>query len=449
MEVPMNHSLVLRSGLVVLLSGLLLGSCSANPENAPYGAAGSGGGVGGNPGAGGSSAGTGGGLAIDASGDGALDEAGACAGEVRPGALVPLDVYILLDATGSMDGANGTPVVWPSVVSALTSLISDTKSKGIGVGLTYLPVPPPPGFHVPGSCKLDADCPGTTGPCKAITFGLPKTCVNACTMATAAQDCGLYGGCTIMLQNKICNGALVPNVSCDPADYGKPAVEIGVLPDNKDALLAAINAKKPNGDATPTEPSLKGALAHAKQWAEDNPSHLVNVLFATDGIPNNCTTNSIDGAAAAAEAAYKDAPSVPTFVLGIGDLSDLNAIAAKGGTTQAYLADGSSVAQKMLDVLNDIRANGACKFQIPQPKTGTLDYNKVNITYTPLGETTPVEVLYKESEANCDPVKGGWYYDVNPNDGTPTKILLCPATCSEVKLSDGLTVLLGCKTKIF
>jgi hypothetical protein len=437
--------LVLRTARAagVVLAWFVAASCSANSQDSEVGGgSGSGGTSSGTGGSGAGASGTGGSLFGDASvGDGDIEEAGACAGESFPGKLAPLDVYVLLDATASMNGANDTPVVWPSVTSALIGIASDPMSTGIGIGLTYLPTPPPPGFVVPGSCEPALGC-GPLGTCRFLGAGY--ACDQAC---TTNDDCGLYGPCMPMLQYKICNGALVKNVSCDPADYGQPVVPIAELPGNKDAFVQAINNKDPDGDATPTQPSLAGTLIYAHQWAIDHPTRLVHVLFATDGLPNDCTFNSIDGAAEAAKTAFEGPPSVPTFVLGIGDLSDLNKIAQEGGTGQAYIANGSNVADTLVDVFNDIRANGACQFQIPQPPAGeVLDYDRVNVYYTPLGATEKEAVKYVGTEAQCDPTEGGWYYD-DPSKANPTKILLCPATCEGVKLSEeGVEVILGCKT---
>jgi hypothetical protein len=417
----MRISFVFRAGLTaavpVALSALLAASCSANSEDKSFGNGGGSGGSGGGTGATSGTGGSGAGTLFDAStGDGSLDEQGACVGESFPGKLAPLDVYILLDATASMTGTNDMPVVWPDVVAALKDIISDPMTEGIGVGLTFLPNKPPPGTVIPGACSTNADC-------------------------------GLYGPCIPWMPNWICNGSLVPNVSCDPLDYGQPVVPIAPLPGNKDALNQAINNKDPDGDATPTQPSLEGTLIYAKQYAKDNPSRLVHVLFATDGAPNDCTFNSIDGAAVAAATAFANPPAVPTFVLGIGDLGNLNDIASAGGTGEAYLANGSTVAAKLVTVFNEIRANGACQFQIPQPEVGqTLDYDRVNVYYTPLTSTEKVAVKYVGDAASCDPVEGGWYYD-DTTKVNPTKILLCPATCEGVKLSEeGVEVLLGCKT---
>jgi len=447
MRIPFGFRIGLAGAIPIALIALSFVSCSANSESNTFN---QGGGGGGNEEGGtatdGSAANSGGPLFEASTGDGQLDEESACVGQSFPGKLAPLDVYILLDATGSMQGSNNSPVVWPSVVAALKDIISDPLSSGIGVGLTYLPNQPPPTTVIPGSCKPGGDC-GALGLCEFI--GIAFACTSAC---TKNEDCGLYGPCMPWMTPKtpnarVCNGALVPKVSCDPLDYGQPVVPIAPLPGNKDALVQAINDKDPDGDATPTQPSLEGTLIYAKQYAKDNPTHLVHVLFATDGEPNNCTFNTIDGAAVAAATAFSNPPSVPTFVLGIGDLKDLNAIAKAGGTGDAYLANGSTVASQLVTVFNQIRASGACQFQIPEPESGqTLDFDRVNVYYTPLASSEKVPVKYVNDAASCDPKEGGWYYD-DPSKTNPTKILLCPATCEGVKLSEeGVEVLLGCKT---
>lgn len=434
-----------RVSAVALVWGLVASCSSAgSSDNTFNGSNGGSGGGGGGP------AGNAGMMLDSGVGDGELTESGACVGDLFPGKLVPLDVYVLLDATGSMMGDDKTPEVWGPTINALTGIITDPKTEGIGMGMTWMPMPPPAGFHIPGTCTKDADCPGTTGPCQSPMFGLIKTCINACTVATEATDCGLYGPCQVMPMMsggtaRFCNGGQTPKVSCDPTDYGSPVIPINTLPGNKDALVQAISSKDADGANTSTQPALEGALRYAQQWAKDNPSHLTHVLFATDGQPISCTYNTVEGAANVAETAFKANPSVPTFVLGVGDPGDLNLIANKGGTSTAYTANGANVASTMVDIFNEIRANGACKFVIPAPSPGkTLNYDAVNVTYTQLGTNEVIQVYGKQSAADCDPVDGGWYYD---NPAAPTKILLCPATCEEVKLSEeGVNVMLGCKT---
>jgi hypothetical protein len=75
---------------------------------------------------------------------------------------------------------------------------------------------------------------------------------------------------------------------------------------------------------------------------------------------------------------------------------------------------------------------------------GNLDFTKVNVQYTP-GGGMPVLLGNVANLAACDPQSGGWYYD---NPANPTKIMLCPATCSTVQVdpSGAIEILLGCDT---
>jgi len=55
------------------------------------------------------------------------------------------------------------------------------------------------------------------------------------------------------------------------------------------------------------------------------------------------------------------------------------------------------------------------------------------------------------SAAGCDATNGGWYYDVEPSVGTPTKIIACPSTCSAFEAAPSgasVSIQLGCDTVI-
>lgn len=340
----------------------------------------------------------------------------ACAAETFPGELVPLDLYVMLDKSSSMQDAGK----WGAVDTALSTFVSSPDSAGIGVGLQFFPVQP--SSAVPGACNgANANDPA----------------------------CGLYGPC--LPGFNVCGGSFSPNDSCDPGDYDAPEIPIGVLPGAQNAvenaLVAAITAADPDGSSTPSQPAMQGAATYATSWAAAHPSHLTYIVFASDGEPTNCTSNSVAGTAAAAQAAAAATPSVKTFVIGVGtELGSLNQIAQAGGTGQAYLVDtGSNVTEQFIAALNAIRANGQCLLQIPVPAEGTPDFDHVNVRLVDPGDPSVFEtVKYVSAPAYCDPVEGGWYYDV-PSD--PHLIMLCPATCDEVKTGAwDIQVLLGCET---
>ena len=62
----------------------------------------------------------------------------------------------------------------------------------------------------------------------------------------------------------------------------------------------------------------------------------------------------------------------------------------------------------------------------------------------PVYPSQPETVYYVATEAACDSINGGWYYD-DPN--APHVIMLCPATCNKT-VGNGwsLTVEVGCPT---
>jgi len=333
-----------------------------------------------------------------------------CADEVFPGELVPVDLHVLLDQSVSMDDSSK----WSSVVNALNAFIAAPESGGIGMGLQYFPIAP--SQVIPGMCSMDSDC-------------------------------GVYGPCVPVFN--VCNGSFAPNDSCDPGDYATAEVGIAELPGVAAAIQGSLAAHSPTGDSTPTQPGFEGAMQYATGWAAANPTHLVFIVLATDGEPTNCNPNSVQGTAAAASAAAAANPSVKTFVIGVGDsLGSLNQIASAGGTDTAYLVDaGPNTTQQFIDALVEIRSQGECQFQIPVPAGGTPDFDRVNVKLVdPNDPSVEIDVFNVSSEAGCDPVDGGWYYDDPAN---PQTIILCQVTCELVRAADyDIRVTLGCATRV-
>lgn len=343
----------------------------------------------------------------------------ACAAVSNPGEIVPLDLYIMLDRSASMREEGK----WDAVETALQSFVNSPDVAGIGVGLQFYPLP--------------------------ATEPIPSAC-------TSDPDCGLYGPCiSFPGMGQQCSGSMMGmNDSCDPADYEDAEVPIQTLPGVQSAFLSALSATDPDGDSTPTQPAYEGAMIYATAWAEAHPDHLTFIVFATDGVPTNCTYNSVsETASLAADAAAQD-PSVKTYVIGVeaeenSDLGALNDIAASGGTGSAYIVNtGGNVTQEFIDALNEIRANGFCKFQIPEPEGGAqVNHDKINVSVVdPADPSSAVTVPNVGDEAGCDPALGGWYYD-DPAD--PQMIQLCPVTCEDVQLNDlQVDILVGCDTVV-
>src|SRR5579859_4493229 len=85
-----------------------------------------------------------------------------CATTTQKATQLPLDLYFMMDTSGSMDDlVSASQSKWQAVVSAMTTFVGDQASAGIGMGLQYFPVPK---AGVPASCTSSAQCNGA-GPC--------------------------------------------------------------------------------------------------------------------------------------------------------------------------------------------------------------------------------------------------------------------------------------------
>jgi hypothetical protein len=402
-----------------------------------------------------------------------------CAGDLIEAQRMPLDMYVMLDVSGSMLAPTEGDVAvtkWQAVSSALADFVSDDASAGIGMGLQVFPIRHP---EAPASCTSNAQC-GDFGPC------FRKFCEDqpGIVVCEAKKDCGLLGGDCVDFgfcekdETILCwppglscaeddNGqplgsCLQPATSpclgtadCRPATYQTPAAAIAQLPDARAALLAAIESAMPDPDgATPTGPALKGAIDQARAWAAAHADHQVVAVLATDGLPTECTPVEIGDVAALASAGSLANPSIATFVIGVVGPEDvdapdnLNAIAMAGGTEQALIVDTQGdVAAQFRGALNQIRASRlSCDLLVPEAEAGkAVDYDFVNVVLDDGGG--PATLDYVTDASGCSATAGGWYFDKDPDSGAvPEHILVCPATCEKFgQLDSGsVQIKLGC-----
>jgi hypothetical protein len=537
-------------GVVVSLTGLGAafacspadkGSKGVDP-NLGMSAKGGTGASGGSGGAGGTiiAAGGGGGDVIAGGmGQGAIAGTGGpetCADMITPGMAVPVDVYVMLDISGSM--VDPDPTKWAAVKSALGAFFADPTSAGLNVAVQYFPLRNP---GVPATCSTDAEC-GAAAPCLLnICQQIPgvlvtctpgadaadtTACANAvlrddgpctdgachlsgkaCADNTACQTiepalgrCVQYGSCEAdaTLSCGVTNpgkpqagcgangasGLCLPATTsfcahetvCDPDSYKVPAVDYLTLPDSANALMTSIGAQMPAGD-TPSRPALRGAIAHAREHAAANVGHSEVVLFATDGLPTDCTGGrsvsgvldaALDDTVAVATEGFTPAKAgdsrVTTFVIGVfSDVekdtarTNLDRIAKAGGSTESYVVtSGADVQQKFLEALAQIRESRlGCEYQIPPAPVGQkLDYGLVNVKVKHT-DGSPDEGLFNVLPTACSGMADEWHYDCNVRDPAamckPTKIIACPKTCEALVIktnASGVNVGLGCKTNI-
>ncbi|MFO0568281.1 MAG: vWA domain-containing protein [Polyangiaceae bacterium] len=377
-------------------------ACSSASGSGGSAGAGNGSGAGGS---GGISVGGGGSGGVNLDGGGGTGALTGCAKETFGGELVPVDLFIMLDKSGSMDsGQNNT---WVPVTNAISQFVDLPGLSKLGMGLGLFPSPPA--------------TPAAKGAC------------------ASNNDCGFYE-CTPIFNT--CSGALSPNDSCVATDYQKPVVGIADLPGVGSAIKSAMSAANPDGSSTTLTPALEGAIDYATVWAQAHTDHVAVVVLATDGEPNNCSNNSVSAAAAIAKEGFTQSPSIRTFVIGMGSLSTLDTIAKEGGTDKAILVSTGNAGKEFLDALNKIRGAVGCQYQIPV--NGKADPKKVNVLFTPDDGTPATLIKQVKSAADCLG-QLGWYYDADP----PTQILLCPGACDLVSNQKGkVEVVLGCQTQV-
>jgi hypothetical protein len=415
LRTPLTRPWWIVSSLLALAAASV-GACSADPDEND--GSGNSGGAGANSGSGNPS-GTGGeSITVGPSNGGSgSNTGGGCVGTGKTAEKVPLDLFVMLDQSGSMNEASGNgQTKWDVVTGALETFVTQPETAGIGMGLQYFGLGGPVGCPAIPFCMADVEC-GPCGPCD-LTFGVG-----------------------------VCAGALEAD-SCDAADYATAEVPIQPLPGVGNAIVASLQAHSPT-TGTPTQPAMKGAVTFASAWATQNPSHVTAVVLATDGIPQACNSTP-DNTAAEAAAGLAGSPSIRTVFIGVGSaLADLNKVAVAGGTNQAFLIDANANAQQaFLDALNEIQGAALpCAYVIPEPPDGEdLDLSQVNVEYTPGDGGQPTVISKVDGESSCGPA-GGWYYD-NPTN--PAQILLCPATCELVAADTegNVDVVFGCATKI-
>jgi hypothetical protein len=464
-----------------IAAGVVAACGSNNPDLlAPDASRGDGGqgGTGGETGETADDAGTGGTFTMVTDAAFSLDSFAGCASTTELAKELPLDLYLMLDTSGSMDDlVAAQKSKWNAVVSALTGFVNDPASAGIGVGLQYFPLTQ---AGLPTSCTASSQC-GTAGPCFFKACAVTGAAVYPCDTSADCPGnatCGTIGQCQYDHDvvcspiNESCGmdsnnfplgtcqafttSTCIGGDSCAPADYAMPAVPIALLPGAASAVTASLAAHMPNGN-TPTAAALQGAIDQAKSFATANPAHSVVAVLATDGIPDECNPDDIPSIANLAAVALAGSPSVKTFTIGVFTPSDapsgtaaVNQIASSGGTKQAFVIDTSSqdVETQFAMALSAIRgASLPCQYEVPVPEGGIPNYGQVNVEYTSSAGVSS-GLPYVETAAKCG-AGGGWYYDTDPaQGGTPSAILVCPTTCSTLQgdTTGRVDVVVGCQT---
>ena len=239
--------------------------------------------------------------------------------------------------------------------------------------------------------------------------------------------------------------------TCDPDIYNnQPTVEVGELPGNQDALVAALNSRM-TFTASPMKAALQGSINHQTARALKNTDVKQVVVLMTDGFTADLTcrytTQDLEDQA---DSGFNATPSIETYVIGFGfpdtmstiadevlaRFSPLDSIAAKGGTRKATILKSDDNADVVSAALQAVRrAAQPCDYKVPDG----VDPAKLNLAFVPFGQIPRVD-----DSANCGQKPGFWY---DPADDPPKTIKLCPTSCQTLQANDyAAAVVVGCPT---
>jgi von Willebrand factor type A domain len=307
-----------------------------------------------------------------------------CAATGEEANLVPINMFIMFDKSGSMQDNNK----WKNTTKALTDFFKDQGTAGLRVALRFFP---------------DTGCDS------------PACDLNVCSQPLVT---------------------LAP-LSADPA----PADA------QEDKLVKAVESKTPNG-GTPMSVALGGAEKWAADYQAAHVAEKTVVVLVTDGEPNGCDENVSHIAKLAAVTKSANGVLTYAVGLVGSNTATINAIAVAGGTTNGYFIGNGNASAELLAALKAIQGSQvACTFQMPTMSTTgeKIDPALVNVNYTP-GDGGPAVTFGQVPTAgDCKPQTGGWFYD---DPVKPTTVTLCPSTCTSVQADDKakIEILLGCAT---
>jgi Mg-chelatase subunit ChlD len=374
------------------------GSSSASSTSGAGGAGGAGGGA--------TTGGAGGDLIeIDAGTSDASDDA-ACAVSSVAAKLTPANILFVIDRSGSMT------------------------------------CNPPPLQSSP-QCELS---PKPKFPAKPTKWDIVRGALKS---AVAAMPPTARVGITYFNNDDYCGVQQAPNVALAPVDAAHLA-----------AIDQSIDGVAPKG-ATPIIGGV--TLGYAHLFYDDLAAGNDFIVLLTDG----AETCAPELKATMIAQTVPDALSanIRTFVIGAPGSEParafLSQIAFAGGTAK----DAACVHEAMPDNVGDChfdmtdpnldfatslsaaleKISGqalSCELDVPMSVGSEVDYDKVNVTFTPNGGA---DIPLLQDNAACDTTSNGWQYNADK-----TKILLCGDACKLAKSDPKgkISIALGCATQV-
>lgn len=305
--------------------------------------------------------------------------------------LAPLDMFILLDQSGSMNDEEDR---FTPTTRAIDQFVGSADLLGTYVALNYFPL---------GANDTDK--------CTPSSYGVPDVPMGALPGQAAA------------ISSSMAAHYFPPEQCCNTPEHA----------------------------GTPTRPAIEGAAQYMRAWLTAHPTHQGILLLATDGEPSSvCADNTASDVAQAVADALGDSPALRTYVIGIGYDKYLNEIAEAGGTGRGPLiVDGSGAAteKELLEALSTIRGEALpCDYAVPEGPE--VDLTQVNVQRTRGVGAAPTTLRNVKTSADCAKAEpGAWYYD---DSAAAKRIVLCPATCQDVSrdLTSTMQIVVGCQTVV-
>jgi hypothetical protein len=273
--------------------------------------------------------------------DGGLQDGEICEAEELDSQPVELDMFLVIDRSGSMSGT-----LWTGTVNALNSFIADPLSAGINLGMNFFP--PIVGS---GNCVV-----GEYNPLQH-----PQSIPPLFVIGTDNTEI-----------SNILNGAgtagVTPMYAALDGTYQVASTWQSTYPSHKTIVVLT-------GDGEPNSCSSLHGTDEISACAG-----LAGAAYSGTGIETYC------------------------IVLDSSAMAALTAVAQQGGTTTPYNISGnvSQFAQVMTDIRD--QALG-CEFIIPAPTETDFDPTKVNVTYYPggVGEGQPIPQVANEQSCGAGP----------------------------------------------
>lgn len=318
-------------------------------------------------------------------GDQGMSSETACAAAHVEATGLPLDLYLMVDRSGSMDSNNK----WQNQEAALKTFINDPKSAGLWIAMGFFPKN--------DSYNMSPNCNGSLYATPKVQWAELPGSANTLISAVAAED---------------------PNGSFTPTT---------------DALNGVLKGAKDRQLQQPMHVVAAVIVSDGKPCCYE-PDY---------GTEYGCAEETSSGIGAIAAQYAAGTPPIKTFAIYVDDSASdvMKAIASKGGTGTPYDATGGTSA--FVAALEKIKGQAlGCEYKVPEADGGKANPALVDVQYTPGAGGDPIGYP-KVNDQNACGSDVGWYYD---NNADPQKIILCPTSCDTVKKDDKgkLDILLGC-----